>query len=373
MPTNAAATGFWTAMPGNARVNSAAQGRLMLQAIFGNNDATPLNGTRSGVVSTTGTASGADLKVTVTSGLTMAVAPGIGVAHRAAEGPYEGWLKAAGSITTDAAPASNPRNDIVVMRLYDTTKGDTLPASGDPCKIEIMTGTPAASPLDPITVNALGVYTIFPAQTGSGTGGVGIPLARAQVSTAGVITLTDLRRSCAPVGAVRYLLPGDNPATAPVRAGELQFNPTANVLQMSDTSGNWKTMQSGTVEFEQACTGDYTLTGSYADITGASITFTTTVPNAVCIIDADFDLRTIITGTGYCYGAVMVDGVLNTTRPCLQVYQSQETRSHGRIRIKTTLAAAGSHTIKLQGKKDSGGTAVFTADTTVLSLTVYGA
>jgi hypothetical protein len=372
MPTNAAATGFWTAMPGGARVNSAAQGRLMLQAVFGNNDTTPLNGARSGVVSTTGTASGADLKVTVTSGLTMAVAPGTGIAHRAAEGPYEGWLKAAGSVTCDAAPGSNPRNDIVVMRLYDTTKGDTLPASGDPCKIEIMTGTPAASPSDPITVNALGVYTTFPAQTGSGTGGIGIPLARAQVSTAGVITLTDLRRSTAPIGAVRYLLPGDNPATAPVRAGELQFDPTANVLQMSNNAGSWRTLQTAPAELEQECTADYILTGSFADITNATITFTTTVPNSIVIIDADFDLRMYAAGVGYCYGAAMIDGVLHA-RQCLQVAQTTETRVHGRLRIKTTLATAGSHTIKLQGKKDGAGGGLFVAGQTVLGLTVYGA
>lgn len=373
MPTNAAATGFWTAQ----QKNSAAQGRLMLQALFGNNDTTPLNGTRSGVVSTTGLTAGADLRVTVTSGLTMAVAPGVGVAHRSAEGPYEGWLKAAGSVTCDAAPGSNPRNDIVVLRMYDVAKGDTLPSvgagSGQVATLEIITGTPNASPVDPISVNALGVYTSFPAQTGSGTGGIGIPLARAQVSTAGVITLTDLRRSTAPVGAVRFLLPGDNAATAPVRAGEMQFDPTANRLQVANTAGTWQNVQMGTVELEQASTADTTIGTSYADITGATLTFTTTVPNAVVVINADFDLRTIATGTGYCYGAVMVDGVLNTTRQSLQVFQSAESRSQAHLRIVQTLATAGSHTIKLQCKKDSAGTAVFASPTTVLGVTVYGA
>lgn len=373
MPTNAAATGFWTAQ----QKNSAAQGRLLLQSIFGNNDATPLNGTRSGVLSTTGLGTGADLRVTVSSGLTMAVAPGIGIAHRSAEGPYEGWLKAATTVTTDAAPASNPRNDIVIMRWYDVAKGDTLPVagagSGQVCTIEIITGTPAASPSDPITANALGVYTSFPAQTGSGTGGIGIPLARAQVSTSGVITLTDLRRSTAQLGSLRYLLPGDNPAAAPVRGGELQYNPATGRVQVSDAGGNWNNMATAITEYEQACTADYTITGSYADITGATKAITTVVPNTVVVVHARFDLRITATGTGYCYGAIVIDGVLQATRQFIAVAQSAEDRRDGYQRLPVTIATAGSHTFKLQAKKDGAGTAIFTADTTVLGLTVYGA
>jgi len=125
-------------------------------------------------------------------------------------------------------------------------------------------------------------------------------------------------------------------------------------------------------ELFQGSTGDYTITGSYGDITGASITFTTVVANAVVIINADFDLRVTATGTGYCYGSVAVDGVTDTTYQRLSTYQSAETRAGGHLRIKTTLATAGSHTIKLQGKKDSAGTAIFAAPTTTLGLTVYG-
>lgn len=126
-----------------------------------------------------------------------------------------------------------------------------------------------------------------------------------------------------------------------------------------------------TAELEQESTADYTLTTSYADITGASITFNTTVANAVVVINADFDLRTTATGTGYCYGGVVIDGALHA-RQRLFVFQSAETRAGGHLRIKTTLATVGSHTIKLQGRKDSAGTALFAANTTVLGLTVYG-
>ena len=82
MPTNAAGTGFWSAMPSGARYNNARQGRALLQGIYSNNDATPLNGTRSGVLPTTWDVANlrfTDMLVTVTSGLTMSIE--IGRAH----------------------------------------------------------------------------------------------------------------------------------------------------------------------------------------------------------------------------------------------------------------------------------------------------
>ncbi|HEY3482429.1 MAG TPA: hypothetical protein VGL02_26340, partial [Streptomyces sp.] len=239
MPTNAAATGFWTSQ----QRNNARQGRALLQGLYANNDATPMNGTRSGVIPTTWDAVAGrftDLQVTVTAGLTMSVAPGAAVAHRSGQGPYEGWLLSAASITTDPAPATNPRNDIVVMRWYDSAPGigDVSP-DGNPCRIEIIPGTPGAVPVDPITVNALGVYTSFP----TAGGGIGIPLARAQVSTAGVITLTRLRRSAGVVGAMRALLEGDSDnAGSP---GDHRYNPATDVFEVKRSDGNWYPVKVG--------------------------------------------------------------------------------------------------------------------------------
>ncbi|MEV6648055.1 hypothetical protein [Amycolatopsis sp. NPDC051371] len=232
MPTNAAATGFWTAQTRN----NARQGRALLQAVYQNNDATPMNGVRSGVIPTTWDAANTrftDLLVTVTSGLTMGVAPGSAMAHRSGQGPYEGWLAAAGSVTCDPAPVTNPRNDIVVMRWYDSTQGDTSP-DGNPCRLEVITGTPGAVPVDPITVNGLGVYTSFPT-TG---GGIGIPLARAQVSTGGVITLTRLRRSVGVIGATRALLEGDSDTAGNV--ADTRYNPATDIWEVRDSTGTWR-------------------------------------------------------------------------------------------------------------------------------------
>lgn len=233
-PTNAVATGVWTAQS----KNNAKQGRQLLQALFGNNDGTPMNGTRSGVIPTTGYSAMSDLLVYNVVGLTMNVAPGFGIAHRSGQGPYLGSLDAVAAIACDTAPASNPRNDLVIMRMYDAAVGDTLPG-GNPCRIEVITGTPAASPLDPMTVNAVGVYTGF----ADGAGGVGIPLARAQVSTSGVITLTQLRRFAGLAGAVRLVGEGDTGTD--VRVGQPRYTLATDLLEILDSTGTFRTIRKG--------------------------------------------------------------------------------------------------------------------------------
>lgn len=236
MPTNADATGFWS----NQKTNNARQGRALLQALFPNNDANVLGGVRSGVIATTGLAGVNDLLPFIVSGMTIAVGQGMGVAHRSGEGPYLGWLINQVNVTLDPPPASNPRNDIVAMRFYDSVKGDVSP-SGQPCRIEAFTGAPGAVPVDPITANTLGVYTSFP----TSGGGIGIPIGRAQVSTGGVITMTDLRRGVSLLGGPLYFMPGDNPATAAVRSGELAWNPTTGILSVSDTGGVRRSIRYG--------------------------------------------------------------------------------------------------------------------------------
>lgn len=236
MPTNAAATGFWTAQ----NRNNALQGRTLLQGLYlatntGGSNPVPLSSNRTGVLCTSDFGANIfDLRVTVTSGLTMSVKPGTAVIDRPGVGPYEGWLRpGAVSVTCDPAPASNPRNDIVVMRVYDVAQGDTVPPSG-PVQIEIVTGTPGAVPVDP--VNVVGAITAWP----TGVGGVGIALARAQVSTAGVITLTDVRRSTGLLGAVRPMLPGDLSADGSNCQGDLRWNPVSKTVEVYNDSGGWQ-------------------------------------------------------------------------------------------------------------------------------------
>lgn len=216
MPTNATATGVWSAQ----QRNSARQGRALVQAVMLGASATaPLSANRAGVIPTAGDGTNIyDGRVTVSSGLTMTVQPMSAVVNRSGQGPYLGWLlPSAVNVTCDTAPASNPRRDIVVLRNYDAAIGDTGGATG-PCQIEIITGTPGAVPVDPVTWDTTGTITTWPAAASGG--GVGIPLARAQVSTGGVITLTDIRRSAGVLGAIRALLPGDSLSDSGFLPGE---------------------------------------------------------------------------------------------------------------------------------------------------------
>lgn len=236
------ADGLWAAQLKNTQ----RQGRSLLASLFENSDAaTPQNGTRSGVIVTTGLATALDLQCGGVAGLTVQVSPGSGVAHLAGQGPQLGWLNATKTVTCADAPASNPRNDIIVMRMYNLTGGDTSP-DGQPCRIEVVTGTPNAVPVDPVTPNANGVITTGMNLAGLGTGGVAIPLGRAQVSTGGVITLTDIRRSAGVVGGPRYVLPGDG-AEVLGRAGQLRYTPGTNLLEMKRTDGNWYSFPQGVI------------------------------------------------------------------------------------------------------------------------------
>jgi hypothetical protein len=121
--------------------------------------------------------------------------------------------------------------------------------------------------------------------------------------------------------------------------------------------------------FEASTSADLTLGTASADATGGSVSFTLTATSIV-IVACTFDMRLTVLGTGYCYGQFAVDGVTNGASS-LFVAQSVETRVN-MARTERLSLAAGAHTIKLQGRKDSSsGTALICAGSTLV-VTVYG-
>lgn len=115
------------------------------------------------------------------------------------------------------------------------------------------------------------------------------------------------------------------------------------------------TIGSTTLQFiGSAATTLQAMTGSFVDIAGTSLTFSTQYANTKVAIWAVFDVdnngNTTPSAWSTFLGVALVDGVT----------QSGEAHASG-LRMTcaqmwiTTLAAAGSHTIKLQGKS-SGGT-----------------
>ena len=107
--------------------------------------------------------------------------------------------------------------------------------------------------------------------------------------------------------------------------------------------------------YDAAASADLVLTGSAQDVPGATITFTTVFPGAkaVCTWIADTDATNATAAVGSCFPAV--DG---TDQPAPMTILEQGTTNDARATIGQqatyTLAAAGSHTIKLRGQRVSG-------------------
>ncbi|WP_217549131.1 hypothetical protein [Streptomyces sp. GbtcB6] len=112
------------------------------------------------------------------------------IAAGATQGAYPVTLPEPASLTFADGDAANPRIDLVVVRIYDSlydNSGQTKPA------LEIVQGTPAATPVAPATpAIALPIYQVrVPAGASAGKGGL---------DWAGV--LTDLRTPTVAVGGI---------------------------------------------------------------------------------------------------------------------------------------------------------------------------
>lgn len=185
--------------------NSARDGRHTMAAYLGALPAAPFT-TRPGVLpSTTTDGRVSDLRVITapTPDRAVQVLPGHAVITRPGEGPYLCWSAATLTVPADPADPTNPRTDLVVARLWD-------PAIGDP-----------AAPLGPVAEVITGRASPTPAPPE--TPGNAIVLAEltrpAGVDAIDTTRITDRRRSAVLRGAVRVLLPGDDPGEAGAHPG----------------------------------------------------------------------------------------------------------------------------------------------------------
>lgn len=107
--------------------------------------------------------------------------------------------------------------------------------------------------------------------------------------------------------------------------------------------------------YDVACSADVALTGTVADITGASITFSTTTAGAkaICTWVADTDSTNATAAIASVY--LSIDGV-DQAAPMTIMEQgtANDTRATVAQMSTVTLASAGSHTIKLRGQRVSG-------------------
>lgn len=111
-------------------------------------------------------------------------------------------------------------------------------------------------------------------------------------------------------------------------------------------------------------------TTTYADITGATVTFDTEAANAKAVVDAEFDCAVGTTSTTTdMNGRIMVDGVAGNA---LAKHQMDNLDRDSVYTTETfTLAAAGSHTIKLQGALSAAAGSGTFQTFTKIKITVY--
>lgn len=121
--------------------------------------------------------------------------PGTAVISRSGQGPYLLMQTTVPQIPLDVADGTNPRYDLVYLRLYDAKLGD--PTSLHGFQWCVVKGNPQASPVIPSLPAVDGVQA------------VGAILRPAGVNTVANSQITDLRKSTAVAGGVRPLLPGD--------------------------------------------------------------------------------------------------------------------------------------------------------------------
>lgn len=232
--TMVTADGAWTLQSLNTSVEGRyAIGALLGQANVQSGSITPDVTWRSGVLpSSSYQGTVYDLLVTQNSSpnLNLLVYTGACVIPRTGQGPYVCYNTTVKTVTVNAGDATNPRRDLIVARVYDAGIGDAQTGFA----IEVVTGTPAASPSDPAV------------PTGA------IPLTRVSVTVnATSITnanLTDLRTTSTVPGSVRTLLGGDSTSMSAdgYLHGELRFRKATgsfpDLIDYWGSDGSWHTV-----------------------------------------------------------------------------------------------------------------------------------
>lgn len=246
--------------------NTAQNGRFIIGSLFQNAAASTASNSawRDGVVpgiwsTTFGYRS---LQVTENSptGSSVLVQPGHAVVTRTGQGLYVCPNSTARVVALDAADATNPRIDLIVLQVLDQPLGDSVTQ----VQVRAVTGTPAGSPVAPAT------------PTGA------IVLARVAVAAAPTgntivnANITDFRRSTGLNGTVRPLLPGDALADAG-HTGDLRYQNTLFERYTTNSGGLWQPFAQINQGFGYVSSAIYTTDGgtnpSGAEFVGRSHTF----------------------------------------------------------------------------------------------------
>lgn len=114
---------------------------------------------------------------------------------------------------------------------------------------------------------------------------------------------------------------------------------------------------------EARSSADETVTTTETDVNGATLTFTTPVANTIVTIDSYWDVTSTVAGD-LLIGTLYVDGTKSTQGEAHGGFVNRGTVAQG---WTATLAAAGSHTLKLRRQKanNSGTVTLFGTHTKI--------
>jgi hypothetical protein len=170
----------------------------------------------SGLQATGGVRPGPGLDVSV-AGSTITVTAGSAIVQSAASvlaGAYEAWLDASWTQALTAADGTNPRNDLVYLRVRDT---DEDGSGARDCTPVYVVGTASASPVTP--------------SIPGGTSGIVLGVITVPKSGAGSPTVSYATRRYAVTAGGAAPVPSGLLATAGVYIGQTRFNLSRNVIE----------------------------------------------------------------------------------------------------------------------------------------------
>lgn len=125
------------------------------------------------------------------------------------------------------------------------------------------------------------------------------------------------------------------------------------------------------VTYEGIATSTLSTSTTVADIVGATVTLSTTAANAIYVVNATFDCYvSAASGVTTIQGRLDVDGV-NAGREAVFTGTATGERATIKQQWRGTLAAAGSHTLKLRGLKSGAvGTYQIISGSTIIGITI---
>jgi hypothetical protein len=158
------------------------------------------------------------------TGSSVLVAQGHAIVTRTGQGVYVCPNSQSRVVDLDPADATNPRIDLIVLKVLDQPLGDSVTQA----QVLAVTGAPSGSPVVPAV------------PTGA------IPLARVAVAaapTGDTITnanITDLRKSTSLAGSIRILMPGDAVSDAGSPGNDLRYQAGLFERWTTGGGGRWE-------------------------------------------------------------------------------------------------------------------------------------